>query len=436
MSDREELEALRRLAELEAKAGGGKPATAPPDAPYEPTAPKNILGAALEPAAALLTGAFAQPVAGIAGLVNLAGNAVGATSADPAETVRNTAAALTRSPKTEGGKRAAETIGAPFEWLAGLADKLGGGVAETTGSPLLGALVNAGTQVLPGAVLPGKPAAMKGGSSSVVADALAARSRGLMQSALKPGLDDMKSGAGARAVQTLLDEGVNVTPGGMGKLEGRISGINDQIAEAIAKSNATVNKGDIAARVVDQYQKVMRQGDPRADMAATAGVFHRFTDHPLLPDQIPVQLAQEIKQGTYRSIGSRNYGETKGAALEAEKALARGAKEEIAKAVPEVGPLNARDSALIEAKDLLERRVGTAGNKNPLGLSAIPSNLVNTVAMLADRSEIFKSLLARAMNPGKSRLPDEAALGMTAPQTFSEDARARQALIDALISGR
>ncbi len=433
MSDREELDALRRLAELEAKAGG-KPASAPAE-PYDPTAPKNVIGAAVEPALAMLTGAVAQPVAGIAGLLNMAGNAVGATNSDPAETVRNTAVALTRTPKTEGGQRAAEVVGAPFELLASLADKLGGGVADATGSPLLGALTNAAAQVVPGSLLPGKGAVSKG-SPSIVAEALAKRSRGLMQSALKPGQAAMKSGAGERAIQTLLDEGVNVTPGGLGKLEGRISTLNDQIAEAIANSKATVGKGDIAARVVDQYQKVMRQGDPRADMAATAGVFHRFTDHPLLPDQIPVQLAQEIKQGTYRSIGSRNYGETKGAALEAEKALARGAKEEIARAVPEVGPLNARDSALIEAKDLLESRVGTAGNKNPGGLSLLGQSPAQIAAMLLDRSEIVKSLLARAINPGKTRLPDEAALSMTAPQTFSEDSRARQALIDALINRR
>ena len=40
--------------------------------------------------------------------------------------------------------------------------------------------------------------------------------------------------------------------------------------------------------------------------------------------------AQAMKQGTYRALGDKAYGELKGASIEAQKAQARGLKEELA----------------------------------------------------------------------------------------------------------
>ncbi len=49
----------------------------------------------------------------------------------------------------------------------------------------------------------------------------------LMQSALKPTYADLKSGDAAKAIQTMLDEGVNVTPGGVQQLRAQIGKLND-----------------------------------------------------------------------------------------------------------------------------------------------------------------------------------------------------------------
>src|SRR6185369_7841136 len=69
---------------------------------------------------------------------------------------------------------------------------------------------------------------------------------------------------------------------------------------------------------------------------------------------IPIQLAQEMKQGTYRALGKKSYGEQKGAETEAQKTLARALKEDIATAEPKVGPLNEQESALLNVIDSLE----------------------------------------------------------------------------------
>ena len=402
----------------------------PAEKGYEPLAPKNILGAAVEPSMALLSGMVAQPVAGIAGLVNAAGGAMGAKDSDPAEAVRTTAEALTYRPRTEGGQRATEAIGAPFAALAGLADEAGGKVSDFTGSPLIGAMTNATLQVAPGSLLPGKGAVLNG-KPSVLSAFLRQRAEGLMQSALKPSASEGK--AAGRAVGTLLDEGINVTPGGLGKAERIIGSLDEQVEKAISGSNATVNKGKVATGALDVYNERLKQADPSSDLKAAAGVYHRFVNHPLLPDDIPVQLAQEIKRGTQRSVGSRNYGERSDAATQAEKAIGHNLREEIATAVPDVAPLNARMSSLIEARGMLEPRVGIAGNKNPGGLALLGQSPAQLIAMLLDRSEWTKSMLARGLNPGKSAVPDEAALAMTAPQTFSETDRQRRAIIEALL---
>lgn len=102
-----------------------------------------------EAAASLASGAVATPVAGIAGLGQAAANAVGVGTKDPGERVHEVQNALTMQPTTKVGRAITETVAAPFEWLAGKADKAGSAVAEATDSPAAGAAVNTAIQALP-----------------------------------------------------------------------------------------------------------------------------------------------------------------------------------------------------------------------------------------------------------------------------------------------
>jgi hypothetical protein len=120
---------------------------------------------------------------------------------------------------------------------------------------------------------------------------------------------------------------------------------------------------------------------------------------------MPVQLAQELKQGTYAALGKKSYGELKGADTEAQKALARGLKEEIATAVPAVSKLNAQESKLLTTLDVTERRVLMEANKNPMGLAWLASHPAAWAAFMADRSGPFKSLAARIVNKNAEAVP-------------------------------
>lgn len=222
--------------------------------------------------------------------------------------------------------------------------------------------------------------------------------RRLMTSALKPSDTAHLSGDASRAVQTLLDQGVNVTPSGVDKLNAMLAKTNQQIADAVAGSNAVIDKPSVASRLQQLLPRMQQQVNPQGDIAAVQSAAQKFMEHPLLPtDDIPVALAQKMKQGTYSQLSGK-YGEEGSAAIEAQKTLARGLKEEIAKAIPEIADLNKRDSELYNALSLTERRVLMNANNNPMGLAPLASNPKAALAFMADRSPAFKSILARMLN--------------------------------------
>lgn len=220
----------------------------------------------------------------------------------------------------------------------------------------------------------------------------------LMQSSLKPTIEQLRTGKAATAVNTLLDEGINPTRGGVEKLRERIGSVNDDIANAIQSSKGTVDKQMVLDALSDTKDKFRTQVSPTSDLNAIENVATDFTNHPLLKsDQIPVQLAQELKQGTYKTL-SKKYGQVGSAETEAQKGLARGLKEGIAEAVPEVAGLNARESALINTLSVAERRALMDANKNPMGPSLLAQNPATWAAFMADKSALFKSLSARMLN--------------------------------------
>jgi hypothetical protein len=77
--------------------------------------------------------------------------------------------------------------------------------------------------------------------------------------------------------------------------------------------------------------------------------------------------AQAMKQGTYRVLKGK-FGEQGSASVEAQKALARGLKEEIANQFPEISNLNSTESRLLDLQPILERAVGRISNHQLIGI--------------------------------------------------------------------
>lgn len=373
MDDREELAALRRMAELEAKAGAQPKTREAPGSQPLPSFGQNMGDMGVAALRGVIKG----------GPFGLATGAVG-------EGMRQFGQGV--------DKVAYETGGSVTDALAPYTSP------EVAGGA--GYLSNLATQSLP--VFAG------GLLGSATKPTMQDTARSLMQSAVKPTLADMQKGKAARAIETLLKEGINPTKGGVEKLRSMADDITPQIEKAIEGSTARISKGAVADRLRATARNASDQVNPQSDIRAIENAWTEFMSHPQLAGKadMSVQRAQAIKQGTYRAMGDKPYGELQGAATEAQKALARGLKEEISKAVPEVASLNARQSELINALKVSERRALMELNKNPAGLALIAPNKAALAAFLADKSALFKSLLARGLYTGGA--PTASTIGATA----------------------
>ena len=287
--------------------------------------------------------------------------------------------------------------GAPTSAVGNMALRTAGGAISGGATAGLADPNDARTGFLVGGALPGaaKVAAKAG---ELVADGFSYGAKKLMQSALKPTIKQLQTGDAQTAIDTLLKYGINPTKGGVEKLRSMVGDLNDQIAAQIQGSTATIDKSKVLNALNDTKAKFGSQVSPTSDLAAIDGVASDFLAHPNFPGAtIPVADAQAMKQGTYQVL-AKKYGQLGGAETEAQKSLARGLKDEIAAAVPGVSALNAEESRLIQTLKVSERRALMDANKNPVGLAGLASNPVSWAAFMADKSALFKSLMARAAN--------------------------------------
>ena len=521
---------------------GKRPAPEKPTEPAPEEQTGGLMQAIAEPAANMATGMIAKPVSDLAGLGAMAVDYVrGRGGIDPVAVKKRVQEALTYEPKTTVGKAVTEynpvaIIGKGVDYVASGVGNVAKGDETNPWHVAVGNAIEETIKQLP------QFAGMKLKEvtpelTQKIGAAMEEKSKDMMRRALKPSVT-LPKGEADRAIDTLLKEGINVSKGGLAKLDTKISDINDKIDEKISSSTAYVNKNSAASNIKGALDKFKNQVNPGADIREIQGAWDEFLNHPvfnatadegallkaevdrlsqakiaalqdagrfktfeaqqrslahgetprLSPDQpvnepymnigatggtakspsaypvetqpripgryteniqrvpegaaaaeeamnvfkqrskelesaqrafddwtvnrkdaITVQQAQAMKRGTYRALGDKAYGELKGASIEAQKTLARGLKDEIAKQVPEVRELNAKDSELLTALPLVERRVLLSANKNPAGLGWLSANPKAFAAWMADRSDLFKSLVARMLYSGGKKVPTSGA---------------------------
>jgi hypothetical protein len=184
----------------------------------------------------------------------------------------------------------------------------------------------------------------------------------------------------------------------------------------------------VAAIRASQDQFLQEQGAPQAN-----GMGPQAPAPPMSAAD-----AQAMKQGTYRVLQGK-YGEQGSASVEAQKALARGLKEEIATQFPEISKLNSTESQLLDLQPVLERAVNRISNQQAIGIgmpiagtavkAATGSTSAGAVAMMMKSvldNPAVKSRLAIAVSKGSNIPPAQAlarvqayssALGSTAGAT-------------------
>ena len=267
--------------------------------------------------------------------------------------------------------------------------ELGGAVTDATGSPALGTAVRMIPDIASSAV----------GMRTGAAPAMKVAAQNMMQRAIKPSLGELKNGDAAIAIDTMLNEGLNATKGGVKVLKEKIGELNDQIKTAIENSPASIKTGDVGKALLDTMKRFQNQVNPQMDLDVIKNAWAMFKSHPLIngATEIPVQLAQDLKTGTQQML-RKKYGQLGTADVEAQKGLARGLREEISTAVPEVAGLNAEESKLITTLNVTEKRALLDLNKDMGGLAWLSHRPEIFAAYMADKSALFKSLVARMLN--------------------------------------
>lgn len=231
---------------------------------------------------------------------------------------------------------------------------------------------------------------------------LAPMAERLYESALKPapsmGIEPAK-----RIIRTLIREGIPVTEGGLQKHERALQSINENVASHIQNSPLMVSPESVANRIEQVRPKFAAQHNPESDLAALQSAKSEYLrkhtvqapftktatgtegelagqlipvgqgSTPVLMD-IPATEAQAEKIATHGRLRGK-YGELKSADIEAQKALARGSREELAKGIPEiVAPLK-REAGLMEAEEPLERAVVRSQNRHLIPIGSVPVSL-------------------------------------------------------------
>ena len=286
-------------------------------------------------------------------------------------------------------------------WGSGLPKVMydvGGRIADA-GFPGVGAAVNA---------IPDALQMMFGANvgPAVAGPAMESTARVLMRSAMKPTLEEVKKGRAAPAVETMLREGFNPTAGGVEKMKSTLSDLGQQVQGQIANSGAMIPTGKVADYVQSAYPRFANGPLANSAIEDLGNVQRQFIDHPniLGSREIPVQLAQDMKQGYQRAIGDKGYDVLKTPTTEGEKQIARGLRESIAEAVPGVVEPLSKEADIIRALKIAERRVAVDSNKNPIGLGWIGQPWMIPFWMW-DRSALGKALTARALYSGSESIP-------------------------------
>lgn len=224
----------------------------------------------------------------------------------------------------------------------------------------------------------------------------------------------------ASAVQGGLENAIRVSKSGLVKISDRLDALNQEIADTInADPNRPISPGQNGFANFNAVRaKFANQVNPVSDLNAIDSAKDEFLNQFRAQPggavrNITASEAQAMKQGTYRALGSKAYGEVKGASIEAQKGLARDLKDEIATQFPEISNLNAQDSRLLDLEPLLEKQVNRMGKQGMfrLGTGAAAgtvralggSNKLAAVAAILKQTlddPMVKSRLAIAVSKG------------------------------------
>lgn len=277
---------------------------------------------------------------------------------------------------------------------------IGNAIGQAGTGAILGEVTGAGATVVAPKILPAAGRLALLGKTPEAA----------YESALKPSTT-LSESQRANVVSAGLKNEIPVSKAGFEKLGDLIDDYNQKIKAVIdSDPNRPIDTNAVATRADQAKAKFAKQVNAGGDLAAIDASKQQFlTEQGATPGNpappMPAVDAQAMKQGTY-SVLRGKFGEQGSAAVEAQKALARGLKEEIANQFPEISALNSAESKLLDLQPILERAVNRISNHQSIGIGTpIAGAAAKAVTGSGSIGVVASTLKAVLDNPAmKSRL--------------------------------
>lgn len=191
---------------------------------------------------------------------------------------------------------------------------------------------------------------------------------------LKPSLSKIGAPKAAQIVDTAIQESLPVTAHGATQAQTLITGLRNEADSILAQSPGEVDLHTVADRLRAWADKMYnRAGRSPDDFTAAMKVADRIDNHPsMVPtpprapaDVVPVAAANQVKRDL-QSGASSAFGVKSGAEKTAEKQGSRYLRQGVEAVAPEVGPINARESKLIDVARSLAQATGREANKSQI----------------------------------------------------------------------
>lgn len=294
--------------------------------------------------------------------------------------------------------------------------KAGGAVTDYAQSrgwknaPEAGFAANVGIQAIPTVL--GAAA-----GSRILAPKMEEAARGLVRSAIKPSGMMNESGKVEPAISTILEKSLPTSEGGLAGIKKTTKGIDSKVEQMIASDpsywyGGGVNTESTAKHLANEIkalENVSMSGKKRESLQKMLSEY--ISENPSV---MPVQRAHELKRGNYAEVGNRPFMASADASTamedQARMAVARGQREATVAAVPETAPLLKEQSELLNVLKIAGPQLMREGNRNPLSFGAFSVSNPGALALwLADRSAAAKGQLAHALHSGsKTAVPTTA----------------------------
>ena len=198
----------------------------------------------------------------------------------------------------------------------------------------------------------------------------------VMESALKPP-SAMSRPERDQLVETVLNERVAPTPGGLERLQGKKKEIGGQVDALIEQASSTGGTVNIQTLLSSLAPLMRERGGNVIGGGKDAGKIREFIDeiiadaNSLGKTDLRAADLQDIKRKLYGDIAwdARRQVDTPPVLEESRKVVARGAKEAIEDLAPGAKEANERFGRLLEAEPHIERATGRIENRDMFGMT-------------------------------------------------------------------